>query len=517
MKPPARLLPPLVLVLLAPLLDAGEAAHQIRELTDRYLELAPRASEGREPLASLREELLRDVPADDLTMDERIDRRLLRALLDRDLYDFDGPEVEGAPPPEGFLWAMRRQASRAPEERGRLMLEAVRGTARLDPDALERSDARARGRAFRRFLEQSLPTIARHLPSLREDLESAAETGLGRLDAWLERVNERPAGGAGRRRFEHLVQRFHLVPLDADQLLEIARAVRAQTLAELERVADRIEPGAGWRAVAASLQEDRFADPDDYFAGSKAALKDALRFVEEHDLVTLPEGAFELEARRVRPDAQHAYGYYLQPPPGSRRGAYGVPADHRQLTDEESEALLRDNHRHWTRVVALHEGVPGHHLQFTRAREQQSRVRKVFYTPVFSEGWALYCEEMMWRHGYFDDPRTRLAQLQMRLWRAVRVILDVSLNCHGMGEREAVDFLSDEVGLAREGASREVRRYVQSPTQPFSYLIGFLQIEALRDELMRREGARFDEKAFHDRLLSFGSIPLALIREAMQG
>jgi hypothetical protein len=410
---------------------------------------------------------------------------------------------------------MGREAGLTAEERGRRLLEAVRGADRLDPDALARPDARARGTAFRRFLDRSLPLIARHLPTLREDLESAREAGLGRLDAWLDQVNARPGRGAGRRRFEHLVQRFHLVPLDADQLLEIARAVRTQTLAALERVADEIEPGTGWRSVAASLQEDRYADPDAYFAGSRAAMEDALRFVEERDLVTLPDGAFDLVARRVRPGVHHAYGYYVQPAPGSSRGAYGVPADHTDLSDEESEALLRNNHRHWTRVVALHEGVPGHHLQFTRAREQQSRVRRVFYTPVFSEGWGLYCEEMMWRHGYFEDPRTRLAQLQMRLWRVVRVILDVSLNCHGMGEREAVDFLSEEVGLAREGAAREVRRYVTSPTQPFSYLIGFLQIEALRDELMRREGARFDEKAFHDRLLGFGSIPVALIREAM--
>ena len=97
--------------------------------------------------------------------------------------------------------------------------------------------------------------------------------------------------------------------------------------------------------------------------------------------------------------------------------------------------------------------------------------------------------------------------------------IEATRRIHDESTGTAVIILSgqeeDEVGLAREGAAREVRRYVQSPTQPFSYLIGFLQIEALRDELMRREGAAFDEKAFHDRLLGFGSIPIALIREAM--
>jgi uncharacterized protein (DUF885 family) len=120
---------------------------------------------------------------------------------------------------------------------------------------------------------------------------------------------------------------------------------------------------------------------------------------------------------------------------------------------------------------------------------------------------------MMEEQGFLGDPRHSLLRLKDQLWRACRVVIDVGFHCFGMPADEAVDMLVDIARLERANAEAEVRRYTMSPTQPMSYLIGKREILGLREEVRNSEGNRFDLKRFHDRLLSYGSIPVALIRE----
>jgi uncharacterized protein (DUF885 family) len=112
------------------------------------------------------------------------------------------------------------------------------------------------------------------------------------------------------------------------------------------------------------------------------------------------------------------------------------------------------------------------------------------------------------------DPRIRLFQLKDQLWRACRVVIDAKLHTGGLTVDQAVDMLVGVAKLERFNAVGEVRRYTQSPTQPMSYLVGKQQILDLRDRERRRLGKDFDLRAFHDRLLSYGSIPVALIAES---
>jgi uncharacterized protein (DUF885 family) len=134
---------------------------------------------------------------------------------------------------------------------------------------------------------------------------------------------------------------------------------------------------------------------------------------------------------------------------------------------------------------------------------------------VFVEGWALYCEEMMYETGYYPDAQTRLMQLAMQLWRACRVVIDVSLHDGTMSFDDAVNLLVDTAKLERVNAEAEVRRYTQSPTQPMSYIIGKIEILRLRDDYRKQQGAAYNLKEFHDHLLSYGSIPIGLVRSLM--
>ena len=182
---------------------------------------------------------------------------------------------------------------------------------------------------------------------------------------------------------------------------------------------------------------------------------------------------------------------------------------------DEQLQQLRGHLRQKAILTTLHEGYPGHHLQFTHANRIPSKIRRLFGDNAFVEGWALYCEEMMCDLGYSDDPRVRLCQLRDALWRAVRVIVDTGLHCRGMQPAEAIAQLVDVAGLEPVNAETEVRRYTLTPTQPMTYTVGKLELQRLRADVEKQRGAAFNLREFHNQLLSYGSIPVPLIRRQM--
>jgi uncharacterized protein (DUF885 family) len=186
------------------------------------------------------------------------------------------------------------------------------------------------------------------------------------------------------------------------------------------------------------------------------------------------------------------------------------------MTEEQKSAHLRGMNNYWVKVTTVHEAYPGHHLQASYASRQKSRLRNAFGTPVFVEGWGLYSEDLMTRHGFFgDDPRYRLCMLQMRLWRCARVVIDVSLQTGKFSPKEAEDFLVAQVGMQRVHAEGEVRRYLQMPMQPFTYLVGYSQFKEMYEAIKKSRGTDFNEKAFHNAVLSMGSIPPALVKKRL--
>ena len=116
--------------------------------------------------------------------------------------------------------------------------------------------------------------------------------------------------------------------------------------------------------------------------------------------------------------------------------------------------------------------------------------------------------------GYINQPRQRLGRLSDQLWRAARIILDVSLHTGKMTVEEGINFLIDRVGLEKSNATAEIRRYTMSPTQPMSYLIGKLEILKLIEEY-KKGHPDVSLKELHDAVLSCGSLPLRLLRERL--
>ncbi|HEX7126791.1 MAG TPA: DUF885 domain-containing protein [Thermodesulfobacteriota bacterium] len=375
------------------------------------------------------------------------------------------------------------------------------------------------------FFAEVVPRLAEPLAShtlKRQLLEANADAMAAFADylEWLRSVHLPRSTGSfaiGREAFDLKLRTEHGLPYDADQLAAIGREAMEQTERSLAALARTIDPNRSWMEQVEALKRDH-PTAAGLLDAYRAEMARARAFVVEHGLVTLPpDESLEVIETPVFERPLVPYAAMMPPAPFDAEQKslfYVTPVDATRPEAEQWEQL-KGHSTHAIPVTALHEAYPGHHLQISRANRIASKVRRVLSTPVFVEGWALYCEEMMYEAGYYPDPRVRLFQLKDLLWRACRVVIDVGLHCSGMTPAEAVDLLVTRAHLERANAEAEVRRYCATPTQPMSYLIGRREILALRDAYRDRGGKPFALGAFHDAILSYGSIPVGLIREAI--
>jgi uncharacterized protein (DUF885 family) len=319
----------------------------------------------------------------------------------------------------------------------------------------------------------------------------------------------------GREEFIARLATRHGVDASPEELVAFGEDMLADATSALETLAAAEFPGRTWRQALVEVRADH-ATPGQIPAEAYEAAIAARDFVIREGFVTIPEPARLAHIEMVddgmaRSYPFAAYSWRLATSEGES-GRYVTSPGATWMNADQQEERLQGNCRSWTRVVAPHETWPGHHLQFWVQDHTVTRIRREATTSVYVEGWGLYCEGLLFRHGFFPGKNERLARLVMRAWRAARVILDVKLHCEAMPPKDAIDFLVEHVGLPRDGAAAEVRRYCDSATQPFSYAVGCREIERLYADEERRLGAAFDERAFHDKLLATGAIPFRFVR-----
>jgi uncharacterized protein (DUF885 family) len=391
-------------------------------------------------------------------------------------------------------------------------------------------DLRAAGRRLRQAAGQ-LRRLGDEVHVLYpgEESRAAREAAIekaGKLEEWAKKREEEskalPGGEGkafappcGRERFVALLRTRHGVDATPEELEEFGRALLKETTEELEALAAASFGGSAWRKALDEVRKDHAAAAEI----PAEALRDAFEardFCIERGLVTIPPAAALGHVELVGDDMSRSYPFaaysFRHSTKDGESGRYMVSPGATWMDGAQRESRLSGNCRAWTRVVAAHETWPGHHLQFWVADHLCSRLRREAGTPVFVEGWGLYCEGLLDSHGYFAKPEQRLALLAMRAWRASRVVVDVRLHCGGMTPEQAVDFLVENAGTTKESATAEVTRYMGSPTQPFSYAWGRREILALRADEERRLGERFSEREFHDRLLRCGPVPFRFVR-----
>lgn len=161
-------------------------------------------------------------------------------------------------------------------------------------------------------------------------------------------------------------------------------------------------------------------------------------------------------------------------------------------------------------ALTLHESAPGHAMQMSLAAEhkEQPEFRQRVYISAYGEGWALYTEKLGVPMGIYETPYEHFGMLTYQMWRAARLVVDTGIHTKGWTRDQALGFLRDNTALAEHEITTEIDRYIAWPGQALSYYLGQMQIEKSRAQAEAALGARFDLRAFHDTVLSLGSVTL---------
>lgn len=222
----------------------------------------------------------------------------------------------------------------------------------------------------------------------------------------------------------------------------------------------------------------------------------------------LPKAPVTVEAI---PDFDKAAStHYVRGTPDGKRAGRVVVA----VSDPTRRTLVNDE------AVAYHEGVPGHHMQLSIAQQLEGlpkfRVLGGGGLSAYTEGWALYAEELGKEVGLYKDPVSDYGRLASELFRAVRLVVDTGIHHKGWTRDQVVAFMRDN-DVNEVLAQTETDRYIARPAQALAYKMGQLKIRDLRERARAKLGARFDIKAFHDQILSGGPLPLDLLEERVDG
>ena len=337
--------------------------------------------------------------------------------------------------------------------------------------------------------------------------------------AFLIKLGGAARGGfaIGEERYSSLLSERELLGYGASELRSRGQNVLEELESEMNGIAREIDPAApSWHPVFAALSKDRpatFGEMRQHYEDETAR---ARAFLEAHGLVSFPAG----EECRVEPTPPFlrpilAVASYTAPPafrPG-RVGFFHVPWPPAGTTPADNARRLEANNLHVIPTITVHETYPGHHWHLSWMKATTRRVRHFVHSPYFAEGWALYAEQMMREQGYFPGAAAELGQLNSRIFRAARVVVDTGLHSGDTGVDEAVAFLQARAGLPEPVARAEVSRYCAWPTQAPSYLTGSLEIARIRARFFA--AGRGDLHAFHDAIAATGCLPLALAAEAL--
>jgi uncharacterized protein (DUF885 family) len=314
----------------------------------------------------------------------------------------------------------------------------------------------------------------------------------------------------GELQYNYLLHRVLLLPFDAREVA---------TLGEVEL--------ARYRALESWLKDPSFASPDparaaripadqtDFLKTYETRLREITDFLNANRLVTIPAYMGRFEIRQL-PEAfkPTSPGGFMNPPgiyDADPTGFYFIPTYNPKSGNFYIRAAIED-----PRPILGHEGIPGHFLQLSIANHLGDEIRRQHSDNTFVEGWALYGEEMLMREGMYPEQSPSQGQvLRLSRYRAARIGVDVNLQTGRWTFPQAVSYFMEGGGLDKEAATGEAAGAAASPSQKIGYMVGKWQIMRLLGRYRDAQGANFRLGAFHDQLISYGSLPLSMIEWLM--
>ena len=250
---------------------------------------------------------------------------------------------------------------------------------------------------------------------------------------------------------------------------------------------------------------------------AKQALTQATAFVREKDLVTVPNDPVKVI---LMPEFQRgvAVAYCDSPGPLDKGldtyfAISPIPDD---WTAQQADSFLREYNSRMIQLLTIHEAMPGHYLEGAHSAQFPSTLRAVLRSGLFAEGWAVYTENMMADAGYMhSDPLFRLVQLKFYLRTIANAILDQGVHVDGWSRDQAMQLMTQQAfQQEREAAGKWVRAQLSSAQLP-TYFVGVQEQYDLRNAMQAKLGDKFDLKAYHDQVLSYGAPPTRYVHELM--
>ena len=250
---------------------------------------------------------------------------------------------------------------------------------------------------------------------------------------------------------------------------------------------------------------------------ARQSTAEATAFVREKNLVSVPETPVEII---LMPEFQRgvAVAYCDSPGPLDKglNTFYAVSPIPDEWSGEQVDSFLREYNTRSIHELSIHEAMPGHYLQIAHSNKHPSTLRAVLGSGSFIEGWAMYGEKVMADAGYMDnDPLMQLIQRKWALRAMANAVLDQAIHVDGMSRDEAMTLMTvTAFQQEREAAGKWVRAQLTSAQLP-TYFVGYSEHLDLRNEIQAKRGGKFDLKAYHDQVLSYGSPPVRFARQLM--
>ena len=376
------------------------------------------------------------------------------------------------------------------------------------------------------FVERDLPKAFRALDDMHllGDLADASTVAVNALRGYTAHLKDsvaprsRASFRLGRDRFAQMLKLQDGVDVPPEQLLEIAERELKLTQAEFAKVSSGL---GGDGPTAWSQVKERHPQADELLGVVDGQLQDLVNFIRRNRLVTIPEH----EPLRVAPTPEfYRWTFASMWSPGAFESKT-LPAYYYITTVDPSWAPDRQEEhlRHFNFAtlpsISIHEAFPGHFLHFEHIRAIAKPLRKTaLLMPVsFVEGWAHYCEQLMFDSGFEKgNTEAKLGQLSESLVRLARTIVGIRLHTEDLSVEQGVRFFREEAYLEESTARREAERGTFDP-QYVLYALGKRMMLKLRADYKSKQGEKFSLRGFHDQLLGQGNLPFWAHRELMLG